>query len=144
MMRPASWPTFQRLECLFRAAGALVIARVRVELDDQTVLADLLTKEHCGTGRTRSAGQVSEAWLRDLAWAINGLARRLPFRADCLVRVLAAEQILRHRVPFEIHVGAGRIDDNFAAHAWLTCQGVEVTGGAVSGLERLERPESKT
>lgn len=142
MVMPAR-VTVQRLGCLARAVGALVHARLRVALCDPVVLADFLTKDQSATRYERQVATVSEAWLRDLAWAINGLSRRLPFRADCLVRVMAVEQILRNRAPFEIHVGAGVKDDRFSAHAWLTCQGIELTGGAVHGLERLERLERR-
>lgn len=128
--------TPRRLACLALAAKGLVLARLRVALCDQTALADVLTKER---GDGAEAAALPETWLQDLAWAITGLARRLPFRADCLVRVLAAEAILRDRAPFEIHVGAGHIDDRFGAHTWLTCQGIDLTGGAVVGLEPLER-----
>lgn len=133
--------TGRRLGCVARALTALIHARLRVALCDQAVLATLLTRAQSSPDRAGEGATVSEDWLHDLAWAINGLSRRLPFRADCLVRVLAADQILRRRAPVEIHVGAGRPDDRFAAHAWLTCQGVEMTGGAVAGLLKLQRRE---
>ncbi|MGR3495028.1 lasso peptide biosynthesis B2 protein [Citreimonas sp.] len=129
--------TRRRLACIVLALPALVAARLRVALTPQRKLAAILSTPRVKTRTHRPPP--SEAWLRDLAWAIAGLSARLPFRTDCLVRVLAAELILIRRAPFEIHLQAGHRDDGFLAHAWLTCGGVEISGGAVEGLHRLDR-----
>ena len=125
----------RRLVCLALALPALVIARLRVAFSSQRTLAATIAEARDIVPRRNPP---SEAWLRDLAWAICGLARRLPFRTDCLVRVLAAEQLLRGRAEYEIHVQAGRLEHTFMAHAWLTCRGVAVSGGAAPGLHLLE------
>lgn len=65
-----------------------------------------------------------------LSWAINAAAARVPWRADCLLRAMAADRWLRRcgeRPQF--FLGVANDDDNFIAHAWLRCRGLTVTGG---------------
>ena len=52
----------------------------------------------------------------------------------------AAEHILSRRAGATIHVQAGQLNDIFTAHAWVSCQGIDMTGGAVAGLHSLDRP----
>lgn len=137
--------TVQRVSCLVLAATYLSRARLTVAISNPSTLAILLTQSKNGFSlNSTSVVTVSRGWLRDLAWAINGLSRRLPYRADCLVRVLAAQYILNDRAPFEVHVSAGHKDGRFLAHTWIICQGIEITGGAIAGLERLEHEAPKT
>ena len=77
-----------------------------------------------------------------VAWAISAAAARVPWRADCLLRVMAAEHWLRRRgrkPDFFLGVvrpsGAG-----FAAHAWLDCDGVRVNGGDTAQYAVLVEP----
>jgi hypothetical protein len=53
---------------------------------------------------------------------------------------VAAEHILSRRAGVTIHVQAGQLNDIFTAHAWVSCQGIDMTGGAVAGLHLLDRP----
>lgn len=65
--------------------------------------------------------------------AISRAARVFP-AARCLARALAASCLLRRagRVA-TLSLGVGfNADRRFAAHAWLECDGVVVTGGEVS------------
>lgn len=65
-----------------------------------------------------------------LTWRINCLAAVLPGHPRCLVRSLTIATILRrYGVPAVVQVGV-RVDDGFAAHAW-----VEVNGQPTSSLE---------
>lgn len=81
-------------------------------------------------------------WLSQMSWALQSAASHLPWRTDCLVRVIAADWLLRRKgLQPEFHLGAGK-DDNgiFMAHAWLRCRGIEVTGGASPQLGTLLEP----
>ena len=130
--------TPRRLACIALAATALAHARLRMALTPEPTVAAFLTDAR-GT-RITAGRSLPEPWLRDLAWAICGLARRMPFRADCLVRVLASERLLRGRAAYVINVQAGHLGAGFAAHAWLRCDGIDMTGGPVEGLHSLQGP----
>lgn len=121
------------------APAALALARARVELcllSEEEVLARLRR----GGGAARAPGARDGPWLEQTAWALRGVARRLPWRTDCLVRVLAADRLVRRRglTPL-IGLQAGRSGGCFAAHVWLSCGGTDLTGGPLPGLAELFR-----
>lgn len=63
--------------------------------------------------------------------AVNGVAARVPWRANCLNRALAAASMLRAReVPHTLSLGVRRTNLNMGleAHAWLQVGGRFVTG----------------
>ncbi|CAN5867869.1 hypothetical protein BH11PSE3_BH11PSE3_08110 [soil metagenome] len=63
-----------------------------------------------------------------LAWAVRVASRRLP-GTTCLGSALTLQRLLStggH--PSELHIGVARQADNFAAHAWLTCNGRILVG----------------
>ncbi|MEO6802787.1 MAG: lasso peptide biosynthesis B2 protein [Granulicella sp.] len=69
----------------------------------------------------------------EIAPAIHALdksSRRLPF-ANCLIRALALRMLLARRdIATELHIGARKDEQGqFAAHAWLTCNGTILVGG---------------
>ena len=62
--------------------------------------------------------------------ALDTSSRWLRF-ANCLTRAVALRMLLAHRdIETEMHIGA-RKDENgeFAAHAWLTYEGITLVGG---------------
>ena len=124
--------------CIGLAAMALCEARLRLAMIRNEKLSAWLA-----AGGTQRVGDMPDrAWLHDFAWALQGVARRAPFRADCLVRTLAADRVLSILGwPCEIHLQAGTGASGFAAHASLACAGVEVTGGPNAGLVTLLRSE---
>ena len=65
-----------------------------------------------------------------LAWAIGVVAARVPWRSDCLVKVMAADRWLRRgQLCPEFFLGVGKNPrDGIMAHAWLRCNDVVVTG----------------
>ena len=73
--------------------------------------------------------------LRRIGRAVSIAANNVPWRADCFPQAIAARMLLRRRRYGSVmHLGAARIGDNErAAHAWLTCGGTIVTGGAQRG-----------
>lgn len=68
-----------------------------------------------------------------IAYVIPRLARRLPWRSDCLVQALAAQTWLaRHGLASEIRIGVERATDKpFGAHAWLVHEDRVITGGEI-------------
>ena len=137
--------SIRRLACAAIAIAALIDARLRFALSsDASITAWLMNR---GERRQASwpARHPDPAWLEDFAWALNAAARRVPFRADCIVRVLAAERVLTLRGwAFDIRLEAGPAAAGFAAHASLACGGVEVTGGGSSELATLVAPDARS
>lgn len=77
-----------------------------------------------------------DARVDRLRWALGCVAARVPWRADCLVQVLAAERILTrwgHAPKFYLGVDKDPAVA-FSAHAWLQIGDSVVTGGPVDRL----------
>ena len=126
-----------------RAATALLRARLMLASSSPKLVMARL-QAHNGPPGNEHAAEADRAWLRDAAWAIQGMAPRLPWRTDCLVRVLAAERLVRRRglVP-RINFQAGRdAAGRFEAHAWLQCGGIAISGGPAPHLADLSAPDS--
>ena len=89
-------------------------------------LADSTAAERCGR----------------VGFAISRTALRLPWRADCLVQVLAGQAMLRRRgIASTITVGTARHPDGrFEAHAWLVRGTAVILGGDISRFEPLLDP----
>jgi Transglutaminase-like superfamily len=62
--------------------------------------------------------------------ALDKSSRRLTF-ANCLTRAIALRMLLARRdIPTQLHIGARKDEHGeFAAHAWLTYQGIILVGG---------------
>ena len=79
----------------------------------------------CSHETVRLPGDVAAA-----VEAIDKSSTRLPF-ANCLVRAVALRMLLaRREIATEVHIGARKDEQGqFAAHAWLTYNGIIVVGG---------------
>jgi hypothetical protein len=75
-----------------------------------------------------SAEQALEA--QRVGWAVQKLARYLPWDARCLAQAVAAQWMLRRRgLPGTLYLGVDRGQERWLeAHAWLRCGGQFVTG----------------
>jgi hypothetical protein len=63
------------------------------------------------------------ASLHDITWAVNAVARRLPF-TRCLPRALALQALLRQAgIASELRIGVRKEPDGLLAHAWIEHQG---------------------
>lgn len=120
---------------MLRAAVGLFRARIAYgRTPVHTLIGDLQAR-----GATRPAAATPDdrvaARIERLRWALAALGRRMPFRADCVVQVLAAERIvLGWGLAPQFFLGVERPGDNgFAAHVWLKVGDQVVTGGAVDG-----------
>jgi hypothetical protein len=87
--------------------------------------------------------QAEAAIVREVGWAVQCAARRVPFEAACLPQALAAKRMLARRsIPAVLHFGVRRGDDRRAleAHAWVDTDGIAVTGYPVaSGFSEVAR-----
>jgi hypothetical protein len=77
--------------------------------------------------------------LARMAFVLPRLSARLPWRSDCLVQAIAAQNWLAaSRLAGEIQIGVERpADGPFGAHAWLVHAGMVITGGDIARYERL-------
>ncbi len=82
----------------------------------------------------------------EIAFFINRMAARVPWRADCLVQALAGQRWLAQAgIASEIVVGTARREDgSFASHAWLRQQGRIVLGGDISTFRPMVGPDEDT
>ena len=121
---------------LVRAALALVSARIDYgRAPVQTLIGDLQARSEARPLAATPGGRDADR-IERLRWALTALGRRMPFRADCMIQVLAAERImlgwgLRPRFFLGVERSA---EDGFAAHVWLKLGDQIVTGGPVDGL----------
>lgn len=69
----------------------------------------------------------------DIRWAVEAIARRVPWRTVCFQKGLALHLMLRRRgVPAMLHYGAGKDEHGgLAAHVWVSVGGAIVMGGDV-------------
>jgi hypothetical protein len=84
----------------------------------------------------------SDAQSRRVGWALRTASAHSPWKSACLVQALAGMRMLRRRgIPSTLYLGLARnasmrnSSDGIAAHAWLRCGDIIVTGGA--GRERF-------
>jgi hypothetical protein len=78
--------------------------------------------------RQRSTDQ--DVIVRELVWAIEACARRVPWRAVCFQQGLAVHLMLRRRgIGSLLHYGVRQGADGLKAHVWVTLGGADVIGG---------------
>lgn len=79
---------------------------------------------------TPLAGLGDAETIRELRWAVEAVARRLPFRAKCFERGLAAQWMLRRRgVASNLFYGIARnADGELSAHVWVRTGTIDVIG----------------
>jgi len=72
----------------------------------------------------------------NIGWAVRTVAARAHGSATCLTQTLAGAVMLRRRgIPCTLSLGVARNRDGIAAHAWLGCGNVILTGA--DGHERF-------
>jgi hypothetical protein len=89
--------------------------------------------------RKTNLGQIE---VERLSWAITVAGQLVPWRSDCLVRVLAADRWLRrnHLAP-DFYLGVAKDERGvLVAHAWLRCGDLTVTGGTSHQFYTLIEP----
>lgn len=121
-----AWRNYRAIDRLLilEAAAWLGLARFYIVWFPFGWLAPWLRKPAAGPGRPEKVQRIGRAVLT--------ASRHVPWQAACLPQALAAKLMLSLRGQGSIlHLGA-QFDDSgdLAAHAWLTCGGDIVTGGA--------------
>lgn len=126
--QPYSWPLKTIL--VIEALVALAYARTILH---RTRPHNVLARNRAAQQNASRTGQDPDQSIAQIAFVVPRLARRLPWRADCLVQAMAGQVMLSRRgLASEILVGTAKHPDGtFEAHAWLTCGGPVVLGGDV-------------
>jgi hypothetical protein len=139
----------QRLACLgladwrylLIASVELLVARVNFS----AVAAEKLLRELRAPLSVTSGDQKTSLAKTDVerfAWAIAVAAQHVPWRSDCLVRVLAADRWLRrHSIRPDFYLGVTKDEEGaLIAHAWLRYGDLTVTGGKYDRYSKLIGP----
>lgn len=110
---------------LAEALGALAVASLAIRLLPFRRVAAAAAR-----GGAEGAAGDGEAIAR-VRWAVDAWGRRVPWRAVCFQRGLAAHWMLRRRgIASLLHYGVGRLEsDRLAAHVWVSVGGRDVIGG---------------
>jgi hypothetical protein len=134
-LAPADWAA------LFIAATALLRARVRFGRISARQLVEEL-KVDAGAQTPAPLDLIQTARVTRLSWAIRMAAACVPWRADCLIQVIAADSLLRKRgLTPSFHLGVAKeVGGRLAAHAWLTCGDVIVNSGSVERFSVIIGP----
>lgn len=107
------------------ATACRLLARARLDLARRPVR---LVLEDLASPPSQLPLSGNQAKL--VSWAIAAAATRVPWRADCLIRAMAAARWLRREgAGWKLSIGVRREPDGrLGAHAWLESGGVVVTG----------------
>jgi hypothetical protein len=73
--------------------------------------------------------------IADLRWAIDALAKRVPWRTVCFQKALALHFLLRRRhLPSLLHYGVRQTaGEGLSGHVWVSVRGASVIGDGVAG-----------
>lgn len=125
-----------REKCLYTEAFYLTgVARFAILLMPFRWLAPLLGQHMVESPAEEDAATLKEARL--VGQVVETVSRHTPWESKCLVQAIAGKIMLRRRgIGSTLYLGVDRDDGKgLAAHAWLRCGGVFLTGGR--GRERF-------
>ena len=123
-----------------RGLWALVRARWAF---DRMQARDIVTRnQRSAAAAWADPASTDPALVARIAYVIPRISARLPWRSDCVIQAMAAQDWLaRHGLASDIRIGVERpTDGKFGAHAWLVHDGGVVTGGEVERYEVLLEP----
>ena len=119
-----------------RAAAELATARLALQRIRPRDVLERNRRVAEQTGREAHCPDAPETARAcdEVAFFINRMAARVPWRADCLVQALAGQNWLARRgIASEIVVGTAKRESGaFESHAWLRHGGRVLLGGDIS------------
>ncbi len=130
-LRDAGWVT--------RITTQALVALFRARLDFGRLEAAEIPKRNAAAAKAEAADAADELLADRIGFIIARLAKRLPWRSDCVVQAIAAQEWLaRLGMASEIRIGVERPEDGpFAAHAWLVRKERIITGGDIARYSLL-------
>lgn len=116
---------------LLEAALLLSFARAVIEFVPIRWYAPYLLGRHMAETPCGAMDDHHKELLRRVAWAVQVMSDFAPWRNKCFAAAVAAKWMLRRRgLAGTLYLGArGEGENGLAAHAWLRCGDVYVTGG---------------
>ena len=128
---------------LYRVGLALMTARLRFSRRSAEMIFDTLNSQS-ENDTDRDLTLEDRDYIAQLSWMTPAISRRLPWRSDCTIQAMAAQDLLSKRdLPSSISVGARKDEEEgFLAHAWLTCHGICVTGLSQKAFSEFNRHSS--
>jgi hypothetical protein len=125
MTRLGSLIWFARPVAPLFALWYLGLGRIRFgKSSSEEIFSSLQARRLRTRGRKPTADE-----LENMRWALAAVAARVPWRADCLVQVLAADRWLSaFDISTQAHLGVRDHNGQLSAHSWLTAEGIVVTG----------------
>jgi hypothetical protein len=119
-----------------RGLGELIRARI---IFDRLNARDIPLRNQRVLETLRSNTAAPATLTKRITYVIPRLSRRLPWRSDCLIQAIAAQNWLAsHGYASEIQIGVQRPDNKpFSAHAWLVHGETVVTGGDITVYQKL-------
>ena len=121
------------LPLLAEALGCLALGRIEMLRVPFRELATRMGRLDGESPQALPGGREDVA--RRIGWAVQAMARRIPWNGLCLTQALAAVRMLKRRgIPFTLHLGV-RMDSSgrHLFHAWVRSGGCRVTGGRGAG-----------
>lgn len=111
---------------LAEAACFLCVFKLRLKL----VPFRHVLRLRLGSKRNPGHGANAAAVTDGVNWAINAACSRIPGTEKCLVKALAAQQmLLRRGIDARVRIGVPKtLSGNFEAHAWVESQGRTIVG----------------
>lgn len=130
-LRDAGWVT--------RLTAQALVAIFRARLAFGRLKAAEIPARNAAAAKAEDADAADELLADRIGFIIARLAKRLPWRSDCVVQAIAAQEWLsRLGMASEIRIGVERPEDGpFAAHAWLVRKERIITGGDVAQYSLL-------
>ena len=131
-LKDARWAVPLALEAFLRL--------VRARLAFSRLEARELPKRNAAAASAEAEPTCEDELVADrIGFIIPRVAKRLPWRSDCLIQAIAAQEWLAERgMGSELRIGVERPSDGlFGAHAWLVRGERIITGGDISRYSLL-------
>lgn len=130
--RDLAWLLPYTVRGLWELIGAAIAFR-------KFAASDLPRRNQAGQSLRIAKGHIDAAHIARIAYIVPRISKRLPWRSDCLIQAMAAQDWLaKSGLAGEIRIGFEKPGGpDFGAHAWLVHDGSVITGGDISGYETL-------
>jgi hypothetical protein len=117
----------------FAIRGFVELVRARIVFS-RLKARSIPARNRVARERANRVGSLPLSLPARISYVLPRLSDRLPWRSDCLIQAIAAQNwLLAHGAASEIQIGVEKPKDgNFGAHAWLLHDGMIVTGGDIA------------
>ena len=133
-------PGLRDLAWLTKYTTRALVELVRARITFASLEAKAIPQRNSRALETALDNAVADqAILSRIAYVVPRLSDRLPWRSDCLIQAIAAQNWLSAiGVYSEIQIGVENPKDGeFGAHAWLICGESVITGGDISKYDLI-------